>query len=386
MLIRRTARILSAAALIWAAVVGLTGGFRFEVGILRVSSRETGRPLLAALALAAVLAAIAWKEDGWKGLTDEWSWWRERARTLSARFPWLVPAAPVLVASVIAVLEFRRLLVPTPLWLDEETIALNVRDRAFAQLGGSLWLGQSAPFGWLVLERAVIRVLGASEMALRLQPVLFGVATVAVAAWLGHRWLTTSAAVILVILCSTGEWLSHFPFEVKHYTADACWALLLPALAVWATEATDERGLRRAAVWWTAAATGQWFANGAVLVTPACALFLVFVNWMNRGWRVAGMTALLGIIWIASIGVHYGVAAQYTLHSDYLHTYWAFQMLPPGSGILGGARWVIGQLRPLARNPIGTGLPLIFAVSVASGFIFASRRRLGIVFGMVPLS
>jgi hypothetical protein len=374
----------------WAGVVGLTGGFRFEIGILRVSSRETGRPLLAALIGTALLAAIAWTIDGWKGLTEEWSWWRERAGTFSAdaraRWPWLVPAAPALVASVIALLELRRLLVPTPLWLDEETIALNARDRAFSQLGGPLWLGQSAPFGWLVFERAAILALGTSESALRLQPVLFGVGTVAVAAWLGRRWLEPSAGVVLVILCSASQWLSHFPFEVKHYSADACWALLLPALAVWATEATEERILRRAAIWWAAAATGQWFANGAALVAPACALFLILVNGMKRGWRVAGTTALLGIIWIASIGAHYEVAAKYTLHSNYLSTYWAFQTVPASSGILGGARWVIGRLGPLAPNPIGTGLPLIFAVSAASGFVFAARHRLGIAFGMVPLS
>jgi hypothetical protein len=390
MLIRRALRILSAASVFWAGVVGLTGGFRFEIGILRVSSRETGRPLLAALIAALSLAAMSWTIDGWKGLIEEWSWWRERATTFNAaaraRWPWLVPAAPALVASIIAVFVFRRLVVPTPLWLDEETIAVNVRDRAFSQLGGPLWLGQSAPFGWLVLERAAILAFGTSETALRLQPVLFGVGTSAVAAWIGRRWLEPLSGIILVILCSASQWLSYFPFEAKHYTADACWALLLPALAVWATEASEERRLRRAAIWWAAAATGQWFANGAVLVAPACALFLILVNGMDRGWRVAGTTALFGIIWIASIAAHYEVAAKYTLHSNYLSAYWAFQTVPASSGIVGGARWVIGRLGPLARNPIGTGLPLLFAVSAASGFVFASRHRLGMAFGTVPLS
>jgi hypothetical protein len=389
--LRRALRILSAGSVTWAGLVWLTGGFYFEIGILRLSSRDPLRPLLTALVGAAVLAAVSWTIDRWNGLAEEWTWWRERAGTVGgaarARWPWFVRAAPALVASVIAVLEFRRMLVPTPLWLDEETIALNLRDRTFGQLGGPLWLGQSAPFGWLALERATILALGTSEAALRLPPVLFGVATVAGAAWLGRRWLEPSAAVTLVILCSASQWLSHFPLEVKHYTADACWALLLPALAVWATEAADERSrLRRAAIWWAAAAAGQWFANGAVLVTPACALFLVLVSWMNRGWRAAATTALLGVIWIASIGVHYEVAAQYTVHSNYLHEYWAAQMVPPSSGIVGGARWVIARLGPLSANPIGTGLPLIFWVSAASGFVFASRRRLGIVFATVPLS
>ena len=55
-----------------------------------------------------------------------------------------------------------------PLWLDEETIALNLRDRTIADLAGALWLGQSAPLGWLAIVHAVIGALGTSEMALRL--------------------------------------------------------------------------------------------------------------------------------------------------------------------------------------------------------------------------
>ena len=34
-----------------------------------------------------------------------------------------------------------------PFWVDEEMIALNLRDRSMADLAGPLWLGQSAPFG-----------------------------------------------------------------------------------------------------------------------------------------------------------------------------------------------------------------------------------------------
>ena len=71
------------------------------------------------------------------------------------------------------------LIVARPLWVDEEMLALNVRDRTVGQLAGPLWLDQSAPFGWLVLERLLILALGTSERSVRLLNVLFGVGTLA---------------------------------------------------------------------------------------------------------------------------------------------------------------------------------------------------------------
>src|SRR5215468_6391354 len=53
------------------------------------------------------------------------------------------------------------------LWLDEEMIAINIRDRSFHDLAGALSLAQAAPYGWLVLERALLLTFGAGERVLR---------------------------------------------------------------------------------------------------------------------------------------------------------------------------------------------------------------------------
>ena len=99
--------------------------------------------------------------------------------------------------------------------------------------------------------------------------------------------------------------------EVKHYTSDIFWALLLPALAVWAieAEASAER-TRRTAIWWLAAAAGLWLSNGAVLVTPACALFLFAARWRRDGSGAAFEVALFGCLWLASFGVHYQLSGR----------------------------------------------------------------------------
>src|SRR5690606_1927619 len=76
-----------------------------------------------------------------------------------------------------------------PLWLDEEMIAINIRDRSFTRLAGPLWLGQGAPFGWLVVQRAALLMFGASELSLRFFPLVAGAATVMTALWIAMRWL-----------------------------------------------------------------------------------------------------------------------------------------------------------------------------------------------------
>jgi putative effector of murein hydrolase len=87
------------------------------------------------------------------------------------------------------------------------------------------------------VQRAVLLTLGSGEVALRLVPTLFGIATYITALWIARRWLTWPVGPVFVLMCILGDALSHYRVEVKHYSGDAFWALLLPALAVWATEA-----------------------------------------------------------------------------------------------------------------------------------------------------
>jgi ABC-type Fe3+-siderophore transport system permease subunit len=88
-----------------------------------------------------------------------------------------------------------------PLWVDEEMILLNVRDHALGRLAGPLWLDQSAPLGWLALERLVLLTFGSGERAVRMVNVLFGIGTLVTALWIGRRWMSPVGAAILALLC-----------------------------------------------------------------------------------------------------------------------------------------------------------------------------------------
>ena len=285
-----------------------------------------------------------------------------------------------------------------PLWLDEEMIALNVRDRSLTELAGPLWLNQSAPLGWLALERALLVQFGPSERTLRAAPVLFGIGTLAVALWAGRRWLGPLGAAVFVILCSFGQQISFFPLESKPYSADVFGALLLSVLAVWAIEpATDGPAphsrdpgthARRAAIWWVIAAVGQWLGNGGLFVVPGCAVVLCVYAWSHCGWRHAFLVALPGLVWLASFGLHYELSMRHTLHSEYLRNYWWWGLPPASGGPLDTARWLVRQFEPLARNPGGTPLWIAFWFTAACGIGLAVRRNrpLGLVLLTVPVS
>src|SRR5262245_4530186 len=379
--IRRALLSASALALAWALVLAATGGFYLELGPLRFSSRKPLNP-----ALMAIAAAVAWlfllRSAGFRtAFRQDWEWSQPVVRVL--RFI-TIPRVLMAFAAFAIAIDAYQWLGMQPLWLDEEMIGLNFRDRSFAQLAGLLWLEQSAPYGWLVLQRALLLTLGDGELVLRFVPLLFGAATVLAALWVARRWMGVAGMFGLVLLCWISPWLAHYRFEVKHYSADTFFALLLPALVVWAIEAeTTQTRARRAVIWWAVAAAAQWLANGAMLVTPGCAVVLVIAIWRRDGWRASGIAASAGVIWLVAFAGHYAVSLRYTGH---LREYWWNRFPPTSSGIATTVRWLGGQFITLAENPGGTPLWLSLWSLAACGFAFGRSRLLGIVFATVPAS
>jgi hypothetical protein len=303
----------------------------------------------------------------------------------SSPFHWL--AIVVASAGAGALVYWWRL--ARPLWVDEEMIALNARWRPFGNLAGPLWLDQSSPLAWLALERMALLVFGVNERAGRALPVLFGVGTLAVAVWVARRWMTPVGAVILAVLCSTGPWLVFFTLELKQYSADACFALLLPALTAWAAEAdSSRRVVRRAAVWWISAAASSWFSNGATFVAPACAAVLIGRTWQQHGLDSAAKAGAPGILWLVSFGAHYMLVLRHALDNEYLRNYWGFAFPPVSSGASDVLRWTVRWFESFAVKPVGTAEWPLFWVAAIGGYAHATARYgpIGVAFAAVPVS
>jgi hypothetical protein len=305
----------------------------------------------------------------------------------SARTWAVVPAAIALLAIALKAVQwyFAR-----PLWLDEEMLLLNVRDRGFSELPGPLWLNQTAPLGWLVLERAVITAFGLADRTVRALPVAFGVGTVATAAWFAIRRLGPAGATVFVAVCGFGQWITFYALEAKPYSSDVFWALLLPVVAIWVVESEQPSPVfaKRALLWWVLAAIGQWVGYGALFVTPGCAAILCLTAWMRGRWRLFFFITSPAIIWLLSLALHYDATISYANNSSYLRQYWWWAFPPETRGLGSTLQWLSLQLKPLALHPAGTSQWLELWLLSIYALVVSIRTRLAfaLVVISVPLS
>jgi len=162
------------------------------------------------------------------------------------------------------VLRLRQYLFNRSLWLDESMLSLNIVRRSAAELLKLLDYAQTAPLGFLWLEKLAVHYFGTGELALRLVPLLCGIASVALFALLARKLLPPSAVAIAVGLFSVSEPLIYYSSEVKQYSTDVAFALILCLAAIPLFEASS----RISGVLSISAAGGiaLWFSNPSVFI------------------------------------------------------------------------------------------------------------------------
>jgi hypothetical protein len=143
---------------------------------------------------------------------------------LLRRWTWVLVAVGVL-------LRLERYALKMPIWGDEAFIGLNIVRRGYQKLLTPLDDFQVAPLGFLFSQRFAFDMMGMSEYAMRLFPMLAGIlALILFAVW--ARLLTPGRpALISIGIMAVGVYSVRHAVELKPYGFDLCAAmfLLLPA-------------------------------------------------------------------------------------------------------------------------------------------------------------
>lgn len=237
------------------------------------------------------------------------------------------------------------------LWNDEAGLALNVWSRDASALLGPLDYGQSAPYGFLLLERLALVVLGPAELALRSIPLLASLAALPLFWHVARVLLPARDARVALLLFATCEPLVFYASELKQYSLDVLVVLGLLALGLRTARAALDA--RSALCFGAAGAGALWLSHPAAFVCAALGIGLA-VRELRRG-RPGAVPWLVTIaaLQAASFALLYGLQLQPALDHPYLREFWsgAFAPMPPVS--LADWAWYPRTLAGFFVDPVG---------------------------------
>ena len=271
------------------------------------------------------------------------------------------------------------------LWVDEAALANNILSRSLAGLAGPLSENQTAPLGFLWLEKITTLLLGGSEFALRLVPLLFGLLSLALMWLVARRLLAPVAALIAFALFAVSPRLIYYSAEVKQYSSDVAIGLALLLAFLWVREQGLTRS--RATALGVAGAAALFFSLTAAFYLAAIALALAYDHRRRIGHAAADLAAV-AMLWAASFTANYALGRTGVANEQYMETWWANGFLPlPPKSLAEVAEWGSALLR-MFRDPLGFTVPLLALLAFLAGVVWMAAsppRRLVLILVLGPV-
>ena len=275
-----------------------------------------------------------------------------------------------------AALRLRQYFSGRSLWIDEAMLALNVLGRSFTGLLRPLDHHQYAPLGFLFLEKLATTLFGGSENALRLVPLLAGLAALPAFGAMARRVAASDAAslVALALFALCGP-LVYYASETKQYSGDVLIAVLLLGAAL---PRLDEPPTPREAAGLAAAgAAAIWFSHPAVFVLAGIGVVLLAASVRGGDARALGRVLAMGGAWAASFAASWALMLRHGTADRTIGDYWmsAFAPFPPKS--FTELRWYLGHLISVFTDPLGFEAASwgIAVLAFLCGALFAFRGR-----------
>lgn len=270
------------------------------------------------------------------------------------------PVAGVIIA-LGAGLRIRQWAFGRSFWGDELYVAHNLRERGYLDLLEPLAFSQSAPPGWLWLERLALHLFGATEQSLRLVPLLFGLALLPLVGFFGRRLMPPPAALAALLLVAVAPFLISYSNELKQYSAEAFCVTLLVGMAL--LQIRHPLTWRGGIQFWASSLIASVLSTLAIPVAGALGV-LIGVHALarpGRPWgrrlRELGRFAVLMPAWIGAVLGMYVFILAPALDDPHLNAYWRGQSIypyQPLTDVPATLDWIATTGRSLATVPFGT--------------------------------
>jgi hypothetical protein len=267
-------------------------------------------------------------------------------------------------------LRVREYLADRSLWLDELAITRNIVNKSFAELLKPLSAAQSAPVGWLWLERATVSTFGNNEWSLRLFPFVFSIGSLVVFYFVVTRWLGGLSAALATAMFALSPLLIRYSVEVKQYGSDVFFVLLVIDL----TTRLHDRPSRGLLVAWTAVCMlAMWCSDASVLAIAGsgAVLFAIRVRARQRVTELCVAAAVL----TGSLALEYVVSLGPSERNSALRLYWSKGLAPQSFAPGRTLAWLWHSLVEIAVYPMQLTWATIGLAAVCAGLVLFVARR-----------
>ncbi|KAA5548792.1 glycosyltransferase family 39 protein [Adhaeribacter rhizoryzae] len=239
------------------------------------------------------------------------------------------------------------------LWVDEIYLASSLTRMSFWELTApALDYEQKAPIGFLWLVRLCVVILGKHEMALRLVPLLAGIASLFLFVSVCRKLLKPVGVAVAVGILALAPPLVYHAVEIKQYSTE----LLATIIALHLYNQYHYRQHIKAALWWGCwGAVLIWFSYAAIFILAGMAGGMGIYYLSQKNWRALFRTVATGIIWLLSFALNYYLFTNEHANSEWLVIWFqnegGFMPLPPTS--LADLEWFGSTLYKMLFYPLG---------------------------------
>jgi 4-amino-4-deoxy-L-arabinose transferase-like glycosyltransferase len=229
-------------------------------------------------------------------------------------------------------------------WVANSVLAPSVREMFFYDT----WLQTSPPL-FLVLVRYTAKVLGTSNVALRVVPSMFGMLSIILMAIVGRRILGGTSAILCTALLVTSTAVYHWALILKQYSSDVFVSLLLIWLIL---RYLDEPARRGYVLLVCGFVVAMLLSHTALFFVPGALYALLYEGWRARADRRETIARVVVRMTVFVLAMAAEWSVEFTLFikpnvTPELRYYWFTDF--PARFVAGDlARYYVGRSRDLA--------------------------------------
>jgi hypothetical protein len=202
------------------------------------------------------------------------------------------------------------------LWEDEVYLSTGlVKLNLWALFNHSLAYQQKAPLGYLLVSKLCLLLFGNHEMALRLFPLICGVASLLVFLPVVRYFLQPLGVLVAISLLAFSPQLVYHSVEAKQYATELFTTILFLYTFIVYKNRFDFKSL---VSWAFYGAIIAWFSFSIVFIMAATACTLLLNSLVKKKWPHLLKQAFTFSIWFISFGINYLLFSGKNAHTGWL--------------------------------------------------------------------